>query len=93
MDANVYIMVIGKNPPGKNPPKDLESSEYEEKPNFRFSFFELWRNNNEAGNSVNAVERKPVPTRILNPNASEASYKPKQLLIPPTLPPRGALML
>ena len=35
---------------------------------------------------MNAVERnfsdwspvRPVPTRILNPNASEASYKPKQ---------------
>ena len=27
---------------------------------------------------MNAVERKPVPTRVLNPNASEASYKPKQ---------------
>ena len=31
-----------------------------------------------AGNSLNAVEREPVPTRVLNPNASEASYKPKQ---------------
>jgi len=40
--------------------------------------FELWRKNNEAGNSLNAVEREPVPTRVLNPNASEASYKPKQ---------------
>ena len=35
------------------------------------------RKNNEAGNSLNAVEREPVPTRVLNPNASEASYKPK----------------
>ena len=26
----------------------------------------------------NAVEREPVETRVLNPNASEASYKPKQ---------------
>ena len=34
--------------------------------------------NNEAGNSLNAVEHEPVPTRVLNPNASEASYKPKQ---------------
>ena len=33
---------------------------------------------NEAGNTLNAVEREPVPTRVLNPNASEASYKPKQ---------------
>ena len=33
---------------------------------------------NEAGNSLNAVERKPVSTWGLNPNASEASYKPKQ---------------
>ena len=28
---------------------------------------------------MNAVEREPVETRVLNPNASEASYKPKQL--------------
>merc|ERR1719452_359327 len=28
--------------------------------------------------SLNAVEREPVETRVLNPNASEASYKPKQ---------------
>ena len=28
--------------------------------------------------SLNAVEREPVPTRVINPNASEASYKPKQ---------------
>ena len=34
--------------------------------------------NNEAGNSLNAVEHEPVPTTVLNPNASEASYKPKQ---------------
>ena len=27
---------------------------------------------------LNAVEREPVPTRVLNPNASEVSYKPKQ---------------
>ena len=27
---------------------------------------------------MNAVEREPVPTRVLNPNATEASYKPKQ---------------
>ena len=27
---------------------------------------------------LNAVERKLVETRVLNPNASEASYKPKQ---------------
>ena len=26
----------------------------------------------------NAVQQEPVPTRVLNPNASEASYKPKQ---------------
>ena len=29
-------------------------------------------------NHFNAVEREPIPTRVLNPNASEASYKPKQ---------------
>ena len=40
--------------------------------------FELWRKNNEAGNSLNAVEREPIPTRVLNPNASEASYKLKK---------------
>ena len=28
--------------------------------------------------SLNAVEREPVETRVLNPNESEASYKPKQ---------------
>ena len=27
---------------------------------------------------LNAVEREPVPTRVLNPTASKASYKPKQ---------------
>ena len=27
---------------------------------------------------LNTVEREPVPTRVLNPNASEASFKPKQ---------------
>ena len=27
---------------------------------------------------LNAVERDPVPTRVLNPNVSEASYQPKQ---------------
>ena len=27
---------------------------------------------------MNAVERKPVETRVLNPTASEVSYKPKQ---------------
>ena len=36
------------------------------------------RKNNEAGNSLNAVDCKPVPTRVLNPTASEASYKLKQ---------------
>ena len=27
---------------------------------------------------MNAAEREPVETRVLNPTASEASYKPKQ---------------
>ena len=36
------------------------------------------KKNNEAGNPLNAVERKPVETRVLNPTASEASYKPEQ---------------
>ena len=30
---------------------------------------------------MNAVEREPIPTRVLNPNASEASYKPKQRML------------
>ena len=33
---------------------------------------------NEIGNSLNDVERQPVPTRVLIPIANEASYKPKQ---------------
>ena len=33
---------------------------------------------NEADYFLNAFERKPVETRVLNPTASEASYKPKQ---------------
>ena len=36
-----------------------------------------YEKNNEAGNSMNAVERELVETRDLNPTASEASYKPK----------------
>ena len=36
-----------------------------------FLFFELWRKNNEAGNSLNAIEHKLVPTRVLNPFTSE----------------------
>ena len=32
----------------------------------------------QAGNSMIAVECEPVPTKVLNPNASEASYKPEQ---------------
>ena len=36
------------------------------------------KKNDETGNSLNAVERELVPTRVLNPNASEVSYKPKQ---------------
>ena len=43
-----------------------------------FLLLELWRKNNEAGNFLNAVEREPVETGVLNPTASEASYKPKQ---------------
>ena len=27
----------------------------------------------QSGNSLNAIECKPVPTRVLNPNASKAS--------------------
>jgi len=27
---------------------------------------------------LNAVEHEPIETRVLNPNASEAGYKPKQ---------------
>ena len=40
--------------------------------------FRVMNKKNEVGNSLNAVEREPVLTRVLNPNASEASYKPKQ---------------
>ena len=47
-------------------------------PNFYLLFFSYEKNNNEAGNSLDAAEDKPVLTRVLNPNASEASYKPKQ---------------
>ena len=36
------------------------------------------KKNNEAGNSLNAVEREPVESLVLNPTASEATYKPKQ---------------
>ena len=36
------------------------------------------RENPQEKIPLNAVEREPVPTRVLNPNASEASYKPKQ---------------
>ena len=32
--------------------------------------------NNDTNN--NNIQHEPVPTRVLNPNASEASYKPKQ---------------
>ena len=41
-------------------------------------FFIYEEKNNEACNSLNGVEPEPVPTRVLNPNASEANYKPKQ---------------
>ena len=34
--------------------------------------------NPPENNPLNAVEREPAPTRVLNPNAREASYKPKQ---------------
>ena len=40
--------------------------------------FRVMKKKNEAGNYLNAVEREPVPTRVLNPNTSEASYEPKQ---------------
>jgi len=43
-----------------------------------FYFSSYGEKNNEADNSLNAVEREPVETRVLNPNASEASYKTKQ---------------
>ena len=43
-----------------------------------FLFSSYAEKNNEAGNFLNAVEREPVGTRVLNPTASEASYKPKQ---------------
>ena len=34
------------------------------------------KKNNEAGNFLNAVEREPIETRVLNPTAIKASYKP-----------------
>ena len=43
---------------------------------FYFSSYE--EKSIKAGNSLNAVERKPIPTRVLNPKASEACYKPKK---------------
>ena len=52
--------------------KDVEYAESKEKPNFRFFrllFFELCRKNSETGNSLNAIERVPVPTKVLNPKA------------------------
>ena len=47
----------------------------------RFGPTHCWfrpRKNNEEGISLNAVEHEPVPTRVLNPKASEASNKQKQ---------------
>ena len=36
------------------------------------------KKNNEAGNFLKTVERKPVETRVLNATASKASYKMKK---------------
>ena len=37
------------------------------------------KSENQCGRQfLNAVDREPVETRVLNPTASEASYKPKQ---------------
>ena len=41
-------------------------------------FLVQYKKNNVAGNSLNDVEHEPVPTRVLNPNASEVSYKAEQ---------------
>ena len=49
--------------------------------NSRYYLFyknKFMKKNNEAGNSLNAVEREPVPSRVLNPTASKGSYKTKQ---------------
>ena len=43
-----------------------------------FYFSSYAEKNSKTGNSLNAVEREPIPTRVLNLNASETSYKPKQ---------------
>ena len=43
-----------------------------------FYFLSYAEKNSETGISFNVVEREPVETRVLNPTASEASYKPKQ---------------
>ena len=61
--------------------KDPELAKQKEKPNFRlfrFLFFELCIKTLQQANSLNAVERESVRTGVLNPNASEASYTPKQ---------------
>ena len=42
------------------------------------SFFVNKPDIQQAGNSLNTVERQPVPTRVLDPDASKASYRPKQ---------------
>ena len=63
--------------------EDPESAEYREKnqisdfSDFYFSSY-AEKKNSETGHSLNAVEREPVLTRVINPNASEASYKPIQ---------------
>ena len=43
-----------------------------------FTFFWMIQVIFQAGNSLNAVEHEPISTRVLNPNSSEANYKPKQ---------------
>ena len=40
---------------------------------------------------MNAVEREPVETRVLNPTASEESYKPKQCSYRKTNPKKKVL--
>ena len=62
-----FIWYPDKFPPEKNPPgkKSPRKKIHPEK-------------NPPEKIPLNAVEREPVPTRVLNPNTSKASYKSKQ---------------
>ena len=55
---------------------DLWPARYFQKSN-QYAYLHINRNN-EADKSLNVAEHEPVPTRLLNPNASDASYNLKQ---------------